>query len=86
MIPAEIGGVAVVPLIIAIVALAKSLGLENRWAPLAAVLIGVLIMAGNQAAQVVPGFGDWYNVILWGLAAGLMAVGLYSGTKNTLGG
>jgi len=86
MIPGEIAGVAVVPLIIAIVAVAKSLGLENRWAPLAAVVAGVVIVVANQAAQVVPGFGDWYQAVLAGLAAGLAAVGLYSGSKNTLGG
>ncbi len=82
--PSELAGVVVVSLIIGIVRLFRGLGLETRWAPLAAVGIGVLIMAGNQVAQVVPGFGDWYNVLLWGIAAGLMAVGLYSGTKNTL--
>jgi len=86
MIPGEIAGVALVPLIIAIVALAKSLGLENRWAPLAAVAAGVAIVVGNQAANVVPGFSDWYQAVLVGLAAGLAAVGLYSGTKNSLNG
>lgn len=86
MIPVEIGGVAVVPLIIAVVALLKGLGLDKRWAPLAAVLAGVVIVVANQAARVVPGFGDWYQAVLAGLAAGLAAVGLYSGTKNTLSG
>jgi len=82
----EIGGVAVVPLIIAVGALLKGLGLDKRWAPLAAVLVGVVIALANQAAQVAPGFSGWYQAVLAGLAAGLAAVGLYSGSKNTLGG
>lgn len=82
--PSELAGVLVVGLIVGLIEVFKKLGLAVKFAPLVAIAIGLLIMAGNQAANVVPAFRDWYNVILWGIAAGLMAVGLYSGTKNTL--
>jgi len=82
--PNELAGVLVISLIVGLIEVFKRLGMDSKVAPLAAIALGLLIMAGNQAANIAPTFRDWYNVILWGVAAGLMAVGLYSGTKNTL--
>ncbi len=83
--PEEIAGVVVVLLIIGLVEVAKqSFGMHVRWAPVLAVGIGLLIFALNQVANLYPVAREWYNVLLWGVAAGLMAVGLYSGTKNAV--
>jgi hypothetical protein len=82
--PNEIAGVAVVLLIIGLVEAAKGHGLNSRWAPIAAMGIGLVIFALNQLANIYPVGRDWYNVLLWGMASGLMAVGLYSGSKNVV--
>lgn len=84
LISLELAGVVVVSLTVAIVAGLRALQLESRWAPLAAVLVGVDLVAANQLVQVVPRFDGWHIVLMWGIAVGLMAVGLHSGMKNTL--
>lgn len=59
------------PIIVGLVWAANGLGLDKKYSPLLAVGIG-LLMAWS------------YNQDIWqGVAAGLVAVGLYSGTKNT---
>ena len=61
------------PIIIGLVWVFNGLGLPKRFSPLLAIGIG-LLMAWS------------YNQDLWqGVAAGLVAVGLYSGTKATVG-
>lgn len=81
--PTEIAGVVVIALIIGLVEVAKRLGMDNRWAPLFAMAIGVLVFLGNQVAGVYPWFAPFYQTLLWGIVAGLTAVGLYSTVKNT---
>ena len=59
------------PIIVGLVWAFNGLGLPKKFSPLIAIGIG-LLMAWS------------YNQDLWqGVAAGLVAVGLYSGTKNT---
>ncbi|HLI29353.1 MAG TPA: hypothetical protein VKZ60_19990 [Chloroflexota bacterium] len=78
----EIAGVAVVPLIVGLVEVAKGAGLASRWAPLLAVGLGVAISVGygvaapgRLAPEAIAALG------LRGLALGLAAAGLYSGTR-----
>lgn len=61
------------PIIVGLVWAFNGLGMPKRFSPLLAIGIG-LLMAWS------------YNQDLWqGVAAGLVAVGLYSGTKATVG-
>ena len=61
------------PIIVGLVWAFNGMGMPKRFSPLLAIGIGVL-MAWS------------YNQDLWqGVAAGLVAVGLYSGTKATVG-
>ncbi len=83
--PTEIAGVLVIGLIIGLVEVFKRLGMDPKWSPTAAIVIGVLLFAGNQAAQLYPWFAPFYQTILWGIAAGLTAVGLYSTGKTIAG-
>lgn len=55
--------------------------IEVRWIPLLALILGVV-----GAFGLALGLGTVHpvNVIFEGLISGLVAVGLYSGTKNTL--
>ena len=61
------------PIIVGLVWAANGVGMSKRFSPLLAIGIGVL-MAWS------------YNQDLWqGVAAGLVAMGLWSGTKTTVG-
>lgn len=73
---AEVFGVALVPLILALVELFKRTGLPDKWSPVLSVVLGLL------AGVFVLDTGDLYEGIVVGLALGLSATGLYSGTKN----
>lgn len=71
-------GIPAAVLIVAIVQLLKSqLNIEGKWAILAAVVIGIVLSVANYAAKVVPGFAAWYEVVVAGLMAGLVACGIY---------
>lgn len=72
----EVFGVALVPLILALVELFKRTGLSDKWSPVLSVVLGLL------AGVFVLDTGDLYEGIVVGLALGLSATGLYSGTKN----
>ena len=82
-----IGGVPLVALIIALVELAKqTAGLDTRYAPAMAVALGIVLAVGVQLSELYPVFGTWLQVIVLGMVAGLLACGIYSGTKATWGG
>ena len=65
-----------VAVVIGLVQVAKQFGLATKWAPLLAVVIGIV------AKGVVSGFAS--PMILEGVVLGLTAAGLWSGVKTTL--
>lgn len=69
-------GVAVVPAIIGLTQLTKEIGIPGRFAPLVAVVFGVLA----ALAQVYSGQWPWIPAVVLGVSLGLSAVGLYSTT------
>lgn len=69
-------GVAVVPAIIGLTQLCKEIGIPGRFAPLVAVIFGVLA----ALAQVYAGQWPWIPAVILGVSLGLSAVGLYSTT------
>lgn len=74
-----IGGVSAVLLIIALVyILTDVFALERKYAPVAAVVIGLGVSFGFQFYAET----EVYTAIVRGLTVGLTAVGLYSSTKN----
>ena len=73
-------GISVIPIIVGIVQLAKKFGFPTRFAPLLSLLLGF------AAAFIYIAPGQLKEAILIGLVMGLSAVGLYSGSKNTLRG
>jgi hypothetical protein len=78
MLTTEISLALITGVVIALVEVAKSVGLPSRFAPLLSVLLGVgslLLLAFFQPAT---------EIIFTGLVVGLSAAGLYSGVKATL--
>jgi len=82
--PTEYAGVLVIPLIIGLVEAVKRLGMSSIWAAPMSVGCGVAISLGYEAARQSPGGEAWLNALLWGMALGLSASGLYSGTKKVV--
>jgi len=73
--------VAVSPLVIGLVQVAKQAGLATRWTPVAAVLFGiVLCVVFGEAGQ--PPHPDYATRVVAGVTAGLMAAGLYASVKT----
>jgi L-lactate permease len=68
--------IALIPVIVALVGLAKRLGLNQKFAPIVAIVLGLV------AGFVYLAPGDPAKAVLLGLVAGLSATGLYSGVKN----
>lgn len=72
--------IALLPVIIGLVELLKRLGLPEKFAALASLILGVacgfIYIAPSNPAQ----------AALAGVVLGLSACGLYSGTKNTIEG
>jgi hypothetical protein len=82
----EVAGVAIAPLIVGLVEVAKGAGLAARWAPLLAVALGVAISLGYRAAAGALGPEVVAVAGLQGLALGLAAAGLYSGARAVTAG
>lgn len=70
--------VALIPLIIGLIQMAKGLGLPTKLSPVLGIVLG--IVAGT--VYVYP--DDLKGGILIGIMIGLSTTGLYSGTKNTV--
>jgi len=77
----ELAGVALVPLIVGLVEMAKRLGLPIAWAAPLAVGLGLLASVGWTLAER-GGADGLASAALVGVALGLSASGLYSGTKQ----
>lgn len=71
-----IGNVVLVPLIIGILEVIKKLGLVPKYIPVVSVVLGVI------SGFALNGFTNPVESAYTGIAVGLAAVGLYSGTKN----
>lgn len=74
------GAIIVVPLIVAIVqALKMTNWVQDRFAPLLSIAVGIIISFISNHDS-----GDLSATILYGVAFGLMASGIYSGVKTTI--
>ncbi|MEW5921041.1 MAG: hypothetical protein AB1796_08915 [Bacillota bacterium] len=73
-------GIALVPVITGMVQLLKMSGLPKKYTPFMSLLMGVLAGFYYLAPDDPP------RAVFLGVIVGLSAVGLYSGTKNTMEG
>lgn len=68
---------SVIPVIVALVAVVKRLGVPAKFLPVTAVILGIVLVFLTNGQHT-----EW----LAGIVAGLSAAGLYSGTKTTVKG
>jgi len=68
--------VAIVPIIVGLVQVAKGLKLPKQYTPLLALLLGIALMMTTSP--------DWRVFTVQGVIAGLAASGLWSGAKTSL--
>ncbi|TLS38581.1 hypothetical protein FCL54_05380 [Pseudalkalibacillus caeni] len=73
-------GVALLPVIIGLVQLARIFGMSSRLSPVLSIVVGIVL----SLIYVAP--GDFKKSFLVGLWLGLCATGLHSGFKNTMNG
>ncbi len=81
-----IAGLPASGVIVALVEGAKRLGLPARYAPLVAVALGLACGLVAYLVRVVPSLGGWAEAAGGGIVLGLVAAGLYSGTKSVVSG
>lgn len=74
----EYAGIAIIPLLIGILEVFKKIGLNERYIPIASLILGIGLGIALFSE------GDFLAGIIQGIFIGLSAVGLYSGTKNTV--
>ncbi len=74
-----VGGASAIAIIMGLVQLSKGLGIKEKYCPLLAVILGLLISLGYHFFNQ----NTWYEALIVGLVLGLSAVGLYSGTRET---
>jgi hypothetical protein len=68
--------------VIALVAVAKLLGLPGQWAPIACIVAGVLVAVASTALQLhLPGADLTVRLIMGGIFLGLAGNGLHAGFK-----
>lgn len=72
--------VAIIPFIVGVVELLKEIGLPSKFAAIVSAVIGIIIGIVYLSPD------DIKRGVLVGLALGLAASGLYSGTKSTVDG
>ncbi len=75
-----VGGASAIAIVLGLVQVAKRLGLKEKYCPLLSTLLGLLISLGYHFYS----YKTWYEAVIFGLIIGLSAVGLYSGTRETV--
>ena len=70
---------ALIPILIGINEVVKRIGIANRFIPIVSVLLGIGV------SFITPGVTTSFIAIIGGIVIGLSAVGLYSGTRSTIG-
>jgi hypothetical protein len=71
-------GIALVPVVMAMVELLKRVGIPKKFSPIVAIILGILAGFYYLAPDDPP------KAIFLGIVVGLSAIGLFSGAKNTI--
>ncbi len=81
-----VGGVPLVAVIFGLVEFSKKFGLKDNWLTLFSLLLGLMFgMAYKIMESGMPyNFSSWFTMIVFGLALGLTASGLYDFANTRL--
>jgi len=78
-----VGGISLVLVVIGLVEFSKKFGLSGNWLILLSAILGLVLGVGYKLTSGFPvDFTGWFTVIIFGLACGLSATGLYDYSKN----
>lgn len=73
-----VGGASAIVVVTALVEAIKRIGkIEGDGAIIVAVIVGLAVALGAQAAALWPGFAVWWETAVAGILLGLAACGLY---------
>jgi hypothetical protein len=78
-------GMPALVVVFALVALAKLLGLPSRWAPIAAVVAGMLVSGAIYLIDLRPAAEPVVRFVTLGLMLGLATIGGHAGIKAVFG-
>lgn len=79
-----VAGIPLLFVVLGLVEWIKRLGVSGQWLLVASMLIGLVFGAGYQLSNEIPvTFGGWFAVIVYGLALGLVASGIYDVLRQT---
>ena len=70
---------ALIPILVGVNQVLKTLGIPKRFVPITSILLGVGI------SFIVPGVATTFVAVVGGAVIGLSAVGLFSGTRAIVG-
>jgi len=78
-----VNGIPLVVLVIALVEWVKRFGVEGKALNAVSMAIGAIIgVAYWYAQQPLASFADWFGAIVYGLALGLVASGIYDAARS----
>ena len=73
-----VNGIPLLFVVLGLVEWLKRLGVTGRALLVSSLIIGLLLGGGYQLSQSIPvDFGGWFAVVIYGLAMGLVASGVY---------
>jgi len=82
-----VNGIPLVVLVIALVEWIKRFGVSGQALNALSMGVGAVIGIGYWYAQhPLASFGDWFGAIVYGLALGLVASGVYDAAKSVMKG
>jgi hypothetical protein len=82
-----VNGIPLVILVIALVEWFKRLGVSGIALNVVSMTVGVVIgVAYWYAQQPLATFGDWFGAVVYGIALGLVASGIYDAVRSALRG
>jgi hypothetical protein len=82
-----VNGIPLVVLVIALVEWIKRFGISGQALNALSMGVGAVIGVGYWYAQhPLASFGDWFGAIIYGLALGLVASGVYDAAKSVMKG
>lgn len=78
-----VNGVPLVLVVLGLVEWLKRVGVTGRASLAASLVIGLVLGVGYQVSTAMPaGFGEWFAAVVFGLALGLVASGIYDATRK----